>query len=360
MTKKSHFCIFFPNILYIALPLMMRTVISMSYSSMDCSSAVQHSTPYISHCELCSGKGQGGYAPLEQIASSASSCSNPSSSYSFSAGSSYAGNSDYSSHGSASGYSAGNSSSPNLEYAVFSSEISQKQNSEISHLSDKINSFSNSYNQNNNSKNNDIYFHGYLNSRNLNQSYASSSPFVLQNIETRFIGDVNEISEHIEDAFEKVTGESFPDDVIIHVCSKNKMKEFHSEFSSSWSDGIAGFSVNRKNSFQRSEIFVCRGELADVMATIGHELGHCISAPLDNMRDEEAKAFAFEFAWVKAIDKNNIAELKGCFNIRAPAKNNIHDRAFELVNNFIKNGADALSICFRLINKEITAKGDFL
>jgi hypothetical protein len=287
---------------------------------------MSYSTPYISHCELCSGKGSGGYAPLEQIASS----------YSFSADSNY---------NSASGYSAKSSSySPNLEYAVFSSEISQKENQEINH-------FSNNYNQ----KNKNIYFHGYLASPKLNQSYTSSSPFVLQDIETKFIGDVNEISEHIEDAFAKVTGESFPDDIIIHVCSKDKLKEFHKEFSSSWNDGIAGFSVNRKNSFQKSEIFVCRGELADVIATIGHEIGHCISAPLDNIRDEEAKAFAFEFAWVKVINDNNIAELKGCFNIHNPAKNNIHDKAFEFVNDIIKDGTDSLSLCFKIINKELSS-----
>jgi hypothetical protein len=299
--------------------------------------------PYVSHCELCSGKGSGGYAQLEQIASAAY-YSSPASTYSFSAGS------NYSNHNSASGYSAKSSSySSNLEYAVFSSEISPKENPEINHFSN---------NKNYSPKDKNIYFHGYLACPKLNQSYTSASPFVLQGIDTKFIGDVAEIAEHIEDAFRKVTGEEFPDDILLHVCSREKLKEFHHGFSSSWNDGIAGFSVNRKINFQKSEIFVCQGELSNVIATIGHEIGHCISAPLNNVRDEEAKAFAFEFAWIKAISDNNIAELKGCFSINNPAKNNVHDKAFDFVNNMIKNGTDALSLCFKIISREMTFKGD--
>jgi hypothetical protein len=290
---------------------------------------------YISHCELCTGKGSGGYAPLEQIASASSYSS-----------ASYSDSSGYSSSPAVS-YSMKNQGySSNLEYAVFNSEISAAKeiSSGLSHPDYRKKK----------------YFQGYLTNSRLTQSYSSNSPFILQDIETKFIGDVKDISEHIEDSFRKVTGESFPDDLIIHVCSRQKLKEFHNGFSSSWNEGITGFAVNRKKHGLKSEIFVCQGELANVLATIGHEIGHCISAPLDNLRDEEAKAFAFEFAWLKAINDNNIAELKGCFSMNDPAKNNVHDKAFEFVFDAVRNGADSLKLCFGLAGGDIKAGSDFL
>ena len=236
------------------------------------------------------------------------------------------------------------SRSSNLEYAVSNSEIAKTRDIEF-------NPIQTNYKQKR-------YLEGYLTNSKLSQSYFTNSPFLLQSIETKFIGDVKDISEHIEKAFRIITGEEFPDDISIHVCSKERLKEFHNEVGGSWSNGISGFAVNRKKSGQRSEIFVCQGELANAIATIGHEIGHCISAPLDNARDEEAKAFAFEFAWVKSINDNNIAGLRGCFNLANPAKNNVHDAAFSFVHGLVKRGIDAVKLCFGLINKELSVGSD--
>ncbi|MBW2992238.1 hypothetical protein KY345_03410 [Candidatus Woesearchaeota archaeon] len=248
----------------------------------------------------------------------------------------------FSGYSSQSGYSSPQTSSysSNLEYTISHSEIETPK--EIN-----FNPVETNYRQKK-------YFESYLNNSKLNQTYTNNSPFLLQNTETRFIGDIADISDHIEEAFRKTTGEQFPDDILIHVCSKEKLREFHSEFGGIWSDGINGFSINRKKSGLKSEIFVCQGQLSNVIATLGHEIGHCISVPLETPRDEEAKAFAFEFAWVKAINKENIANLRGCFNISNPAKNNIHDIAFSFVHDLIKDGAEAIKLCFKLISKEIS------
>lgn len=279
---------------------------------------------YLSNCEMCTGIGSEGYAPLESIASGY----NSSGSYGSSSGYSAASGSDYSS---------------SLEYTVSASEVAQPKDMDF-------NPIKTNYKQKK-------YFESYLTNSKLTRSYGETPNFVLQNIETKFIGDVAEISEQIEDAFTKVTGESLPDDIIIHVCSKERLRQFHSEFGGLWSDGINGFAVNKKISGQKSEIFVAQGQLSNVIATLGHEIGHCISAPLDCVRDEEAKAFAFEFAWVKAINDNNIGGLRGCFNLLNPAKNNIHNIAFDFVHKLIQDGAEAVKICFKLISKELTVGG---
>jgi hypothetical protein len=294
---------------------------------------MSYNTSYVSNCELCSGKGAGGYMPLEQIVSDYSHASSYSSS----------GSLNYDSQVSYSMISGpGKKYSSNLEYAVSNSEVQQEKSRTSAEPK-------NSYNKK-------IYFHGYLTNSKINSSYASDNNFALQDIDTKFIGDAKEIAEHVENAFRNVIGEEFPEDIAIHICSRDRLKEFNNEFGGRWNNGIVGFSVNRKKSGLKSEIFVCQGELANVMATIGHEIGHCISAPLENIRDEEAKAFAFEFAWIKTIDDNNIAGLKGCFNLANPAKNNVHDKAFEFVDSMIKKGAEAIKLCFMIIQKELSTK----
>lgn len=267
-------------------------------------------------------------------------------SYSSGCGYSTGGCNNYSSLNSMlSSYSAGYSSQSGLEYTISNSEIAEAKEIEFNPLES-------GYKQKK-------YFDGYLTNSKLTRTYNTNSPFVLQDIETKFVGDVAEISDYVEKAFRKVTGEEFPDDIIIHVCSKEKLREFHQHFGGAWNNGINGFAVNRKKSGLKSEIFVAQGQLSNIMATLGHEIGHCLSVPLDNMRDEEAKAFAFEFAWVKIVDENNIAGLKGCFNLNHPAKNNIHDKAFSFVSQLVQKGADAIKVCFRLISGELSLGGEW-
>jgi len=275
---------------------------------------------YLASCEMCTGKGSGGYAPLETIASNYSSVSS-------------------SGYSSISYLGQNISYSPSLEYKIHASESAPTK--EVNH-----NFFSTGYKKSR-------YDQGYLMQPKITRSYSGAANFVMQGIETRFVGDVDDISGYIDDAFIEVMGESLPDDIVIHVCSKERLREFNSGFGGFWSDGINGFAVNRKESGLKSEIFVAKGQLADVIATIGHEIGHCISAPLGSARDEEAKAFAFESAWISAINRKNIAGLRGCFNIMDPAKNNVHDAAFIFVDDMIGNGLNAIDICFKLMKGEL-------
>ena len=73
-----------------------------------------------------------------------------------------------------------------------------------------------------------------------------------------------------------------------------------------------------------------------------------MSPTLGNMHDEEAKAFAFEFAWIETIIQNNIAGLSNAFNPGA-AKNGLHDVALQYVEYLIKNGKTALQVFTDLV-----------
>ena len=97
--------------------------------------------------------------------------------------------------------------------------------------------------------------------------------------------------------------------------------------------GVRGLSINRKAEGLISDIFVLEDELDRVMLTIGHEIGHVLTTSLRDKRDEEAKAFAFELAWLQTIHKFNILGLKECMNINMlnPAVNGLHNTALGLV-----------------------------
>jgi hypothetical protein len=89
------------------------------------------------------------------------------------------------------------------------------------------------------------------------------------------------------------------------------------------------------------------------MLTIGHEIGHVMSYTLQNERDEEAKAFAFSMAWMHAIRKNNIAGIANCVNPN-PAKNGVHDIAFEFVIEQAEKDKKAMQIFEELKRGEIS------
>jgi len=141
----------------------------------------------------------------------------------------------------------------------------------------------------------------------------------------RFIGDAEQIQEEIKEAFMKTTGLEMPEDMQISICSVLQFKKMISQ------PGVMGFSVNRKG-FGFSEIFVLNDDLARVMLTIGHEIGHVLSRPLKDKRLEEAKAFAFSKAWMRAIKENNIADLRNAIVLENPAQNGLHDVAHLFVH----------------------------
>ncbi|MBT4824516.1 hypothetical protein HN695_03885 [Candidatus Woesearchaeota archaeon] len=191
-------------------------------------------------------------------------------------------------------------------------------------------------------------------------SYASSSRpqeyFVPENFlalyrpDTQFIEKAQEIEEHIKDTFRLVTGYELPSHIKITICDEDKFKILHKSNGGEWSPGIQGFAVHLNN-----QVVIKQNKLDVVMLVLGHEIGHVLSAPLNNQHDEEAKAFAFELAWMKAIKDNNIANLAENININfQPASNGLHDVAFGFVKKLVSAGKRAIDVFKGLTTKEVS------
>ncbi len=153
----------------------------------------------------------------------------------------------------------------------------------------------------------------------------------------QFINDVHQIRGHVEAAFKATTGEDLPKDFTVEVLPEKEFRKIKPE-------GVLGFAVNRKPG--KSSIAVMENELDMMMVVVGHEIGHVLTLPASSPQDEEAKAFAFQFAWTKAIFENNIAGLKRSINaeIFRPAQNGVHDVAFSLVQKLTASGRKALEV----------------
>lgn len=175
---------------------------------------------------------------------------------------------------------------------------------------------------------------------------------------SQFIGSVDDIKHYIREAFEKTAGKMLPDDIIIRVVGQNELKGLHEEFGGKWSPGIQGISINKRG-FGQSMIFVKENDLDMLLVTVGHEIGHVINFPLAEKLNEEAKAFAFEMAWVNALYSHNIAGLRKSINPNPmPARNGLHDVAFAFVKNLLLNGMKALDIFAKLMKNEIRMGGE--
>lgn len=199
----------------------------------------------------------------------------------------------------------------------------------------------------------------YLSVKTNGGSYFSPSSFVNSNIPTEFISCGNEqqteaVKKLVEGAFEAATGKKFPKDIAVRICSESQMRQIHEANGGKWSPGIRGFSLNRRG-FGVSEIFVQEDELAGLMLTAGHEIGHVLSLPMNNPVDEEAKAFAFSMAWMKAVKDNNIGGLYEAIN-PMPAKNGLHNKAFDFVVDLIRKGREAIDVYFDLIKGDISIR----
>ncbi|MBU2561804.1 MAG: hypothetical protein KKD17_05900 [Nanoarchaeota archaeon] len=164
---------------------------------------------------------------------------------------------------------------------------------------------------------------------------------------TQFVEDAAEVEGIVRQTFEKLTGQAFPDDIVVRVLGEEEMKKAHKANGGTWSPGIMGFALNRKP--YPSAIFVRKNHLDALMLTVGHELGHVLSERLASDVDEEAKAFAFELAWAKCIVENDIGGLAANFNVDfMPAQNGLHDRAFAFVQGMVKRGKEALKVFWEL------------
>ncbi len=173
---------------------------------------------------------------------------------------------------------------------------------------------------------------------------------------TQFINQAWQIRDYITEAFDKLTGKAFPDDIIVKVCSKEELRSIHNRCGSHWKDGILGFAVNNRPG--TSEVFVLQDRLDRLMLVIGHELGHVLSQRLEDAHDEEAKAFAFEFAWAETIKMHDIAGLSGSISSDiTPAANGLHDVSWNFVRKLLREGMDAIDIYSGLIRKALSIQG---
>lgn len=179
----------------------------------------------------------------------------------------------------------------------------------------------------------------------------------LNSVPTEFISSRDSqqkeiVGSLVQDAFEATTGKKLPKDIMIRICTEKEMKKLHS----GWHKGVAGFSINRKG-FGMSEIFVKEDELARLMLTVGHEIGHVLTFPMADAIDEEAKAFAFSLAWMNAVKENNIGGLCEAVN-PMPAKNGLHNVAFDFLAGQMKKGKIAIDVYSELVNGKLSISNE--
>ena len=63
-----------------------------------------------------------------------------------------------------------------------------------------------------------------------------------------------------------------------------------------------------------------------------------------DVRDEEAKAFAFSIAWMRKIKELNIGNLATAIKLSRPAENGLHNVALDFVMNKIEKGSNPLTL----------------
>lgn len=152
---------------------------------------------------------------------------------------------------------------------------------------------------------------------------------------TPFINATSEVQSYVKQAFKAVTGEEWPENLMLHVLSEEEFLKVHGQHGGFFSEGIMGFSLNSQGK-GINKIFVKQDNLDSIMLTIGHEIGHVMSKSLPNQIDEEAKAFAFSIAWIEKIIEKNIGGLSACIHPR-PAINGLHNVAFNFVSKQLKH-----------------------
>jgi hypothetical protein len=170
-----------------------------------------------------------------------------------------------------------------------------------------------------------------------------------------FIDGGEDVSQHVQDAFEATTGMRMPDDITISIVTKDELKRKHEAFGGEWSEGIQGFAINRKG-VSHSMVFVKENELDQLLLVIGHEIGHCMSRTLPSKLDEEAKAFAFELAWMQALVEQDIAGMSHAIDLDPrPANNGLHNVAFNFAKGLVKQGKKAMDVFTDLVSRRVSA-----
>lgn len=175
-----------------------------------------------------------------------------------------------------------------------------------------------------------------------NKKYISATAFLSPDRpNTPVVQEESEIMPYVKETFEKLTGKPFPEDKLkLHVLDDKAFEKAHGK--EKFGPGIMGFALNRQGR-GTDEVFVRKTHLDHMMLTIGHEIGHVMSPTLPDNRDEEAKAFAFSVAWMETIKKHNIAGI-GNAVLPNPARNGLHDVAYEYLLELIEKGNGALHL----------------
>lgn len=162
-----------------------------------------------------------------------------------------------------------------------------------------------------------------------------------------FVGKAEEVREFVEEGFELMFHEKFPDDIKISVLDDEQFQKLAPHA------GTLGLSINRRRFGLMSEIFVRNDFLGRVMLTIGHELGHVLTPTLESKHDEEAKAYAFSLAWIKAIKQNDIGGLREAIVTETPAHNGLHDVAFSFVEKMVRAGKESWDVYLDMVEKKV-------
>lgn len=192
------------------------------------------------------------------------------------------------------------------------------------------------------------YSQNEIRSQPLSMQFEPESFLNSTRAETPIIEDPSQIMQWVKDAFEKTTFLSYPEDAIdLEICSERRFNELFAVSGGRSSVGVMGFAINKFGN-GRSKIAIRQQNLDSMMLTIGHEIGHCLSPSLPDLRDEEAKAFSFSIAWMNAIVNNNIAGLSSHINPN-PAKNGVHNIAWNFVVNCMEKGKNAIEVFSNLI-----------
>jgi len=163
-----------------------------------------------------------------------------------------------------------------------------------------------------------------------------------------FVGKAEEVREFVEEAFERIFDQPFPNNLKVSVLNQEEFRKIAP------AANTIGLSINRGQEGLLSEIFILNDTLGRVMLTLGHELGHVLTKTLPNPHDEEAKAYAFSLLWMKVIQEHNIANLGEAIITEGPAENGLHNVAFGFVHHLVAQGRDAEEIYQQLIARELS------
>ena len=189
----------------------------------------------------------------------------------------------------------------------------------------------------------------YLTKQSQNVEFGSDDFLNPNRPATVFVQDekIPIVTDAIKDTFKLMTGEDLPNNLKIHILNEDEFIKAHSRSGGKWSEGIMGFSLNSQGR-GANEVFAKKDFLDRLMLTIGHEIGHVMSPSLGTQHDEEAKAFAFSLAWMQTIVDNNIAGLSQNIN-PMPARNGLHNIAFDFVAETVNTGKKAIEIFKELV-----------